>query len=530
MILGGRKRFLAGLLAANAAFLWHNAFRTYQAFDMNIFLDGAWRIVSGQKPYVDFIIATGPVHYYLLAVFCKALGFGKTAIWAHLVFVHSAVILATWCMVRKRAGVLAAMLAAFLSTTCFYWSVSFPWYSQSAHLWGILAAAFLACRLPFTDAAAARRAGFFCGLMAAFSILTKQNIGAAYVVVFAAVLGVSVFRWQALLVFLAGLVTGSVLVTAFLIPSLPAFMDQVMGASAFRMYLFEHFIGSPAIWFFNYYWIAALVVAANLAVASKRPWPLAALFFGLWFVGVFSMGTSGSVYKADVPLLGIFMGVAFILVGDGAGNENAEWKRKFKRISFWILAATTLALTALYARYGIELKGWSKPYFSKFQGVDINQTGDYPLKAAKLQGWLMDREQGEALDGLVEYFNGRVSPKDSVLILTDLQVFYALTGRQSFKGVTLAFVDWGWPTPGKMRDEVRENILKKPPLWIVTHENRVPFAMYVLKYLGLEDELRLHYAVVHQFGNYRLLRRKWSLQGGWTPEALNAILAVREHH
>jgi hypothetical protein len=49
------------------------------AFDQSILFDGGWRILSGQVPFKDFLMAFGPVSLTLQALFFKILGVNWTA-------------------------------------------------------------------------------------------------------------------------------------------------------------------------------------------------------------------------------------------------------------------------------------------------------------------------------------------------------------------------------------------------------------------------------------------------------------------
>ena len=129
------------LLILNSFFLRFNAFRGFNFFDMGAFLDASWRVYIGQRPYLDFMYISGPVHLYLNAFFFTLFGFGKLAVLAHLVTVHSIVIVITYLIAKKYTPSSIALLSALLSTTCFYWPASHPWHDQSAHFWGLLAIA-----------------------------------------------------------------------------------------------------------------------------------------------------------------------------------------------------------------------------------------------------------------------------------------------------------------------------------------------------------------------------------------------------
>lgn len=471
-------------------------------FDMNIFLDGSWRIFNGQRPYTDFIIGTGPLHYYMIALFHFIFGFGKLSFLAHLVTIHSLVIAATFWMFYKKIPSWALALVTLLSTGCFYWHLAFPWYSQSAHFWGILAIASLVRTLPFSEKARTLRAAFICGVLSACALMTKQNIGVLYLALFMPVFLIqNPYRWRSFAVLLATTFLSVLLLFMLFVPSWKAFTDQViLGSSAHRMSLLQNFLDKPYLIFYNYYWVpAALVCVAVLVNPALRHWNLILLFLGVWGVGVVSTFTSGAIYQADNQLMGVYLGSAFLLLG-----SHKSILLKTIRMA---LAICTICLFLVYAKYGLELKGWSRPYFSLFLNAKVDPTGNYSLKSKPLTGWRMEKIQGMATDDLAAYIRKNVPESDSLLILTDMQILNALTGRPGYKGVTLAFADNDWPTPGAMQRQVHDTIVQNPPVWIVTHTGRVAFGTKTLEYLDLKEWLKQNYALAYRSGNYVLLRQ-----------------------
>ena len=165
---------LGALLLADALFLNYNLFRNFDFFNMAPFEDGGWRILCGQKPYVDFILNLGPIHLYLTAFFMALFGAGKYAALAHILLVNSAVTAAVFLAVRRHCPLADAAAAAALAMASFYWSLSHPWYTQSAHLWGLLAMALLVGRLPFSSSKEAWVCAFACGSAAALSFFKPR--------------------------------------------------------------------------------------------------------------------------------------------------------------------------------------------------------------------------------------------------------------------------------------------------------------------------------------------------------------------
>lgn len=478
-------------------------------FDMNIFLDGSWRIFKGQRPYTDFFIATGPLHYYMIALFHFLFGFGKTSIFLHLFIIHSLVILATFWMLHKKLPFWLAALATILSASCFYWHIAFPWYSQSAHFWGILGAAVLAHHFPLDSNRKAAWISFFAGLMVAFSAMTKQNIGCLYFALFIVLFLTLPRRKLTLPLYLTGLITGLGLVFLFFVRSWPSFYEQVLiGGSAGRIGLLENFLKKPYLIFYNYYWIlASFVLLAVFGLKIRTNLFYFFLFFGLYATGILSTFTSGSIYQSDNQIMGLYFGAGLLILNPGHLKSLSGFQKIVFKILVLGFVLTGIFLISLYTKYGIELKGWSKPYLSLFKHTTVDPTGNYPLKSEPLRGWRMEKKQGQALDDLAEYIRTNVPESDSLLVLTDLQILYALTNRQSYKGITLCFVDDGWPTPGNLRNKVSQNILTNPPIWVVTHKGRIAFGTRVLDYLGLKQNFIQNYGQVRQFGNYVLLRQ-----------------------
>jgi len=89
------------LLLGNAIFLNFNAFRGFNFFDFGAFMDAAWRVVNGQRPYIDFIYFTGPVHLYVTSFFYAIFGFGQLGVLMNIVVIHSIVILLSFLLAKK---------------------------------------------------------------------------------------------------------------------------------------------------------------------------------------------------------------------------------------------------------------------------------------------------------------------------------------------------------------------------------------------------------------------------------------------
>jgi len=156
-----------------------------------------------------------------------------------------------------------------------------------------------------------------------------------------------------------------------------------------------------------------------------------------------------------------------------------------------------VVLTVISVRYGLQLKVWTYN--------DKNPAGDYVLQSEPLRGWRCHRNIGVPLDQLTRFIKTYVPKDETLLNLTDLYIIYALTGRDSFRGVPPFFFGNAFPAPGPQLEQVRAHILKNPPDWLIVH-----FSTFrnELMFLRMQDLVMESYAPVIRTGFYVLLRRK----------------------
>jgi len=254
-------------------------------------------------------------------------------------------------------------------------------------------------------------------------------------------------------------------------------------------------------WFINYYWIAVAVVLFNTGLNWKKYQPFMTLFLGIFVLAIFSASTSAMKMSANIPLMGIHTTLAFVLLYKIRSLQNPEIRNVKNRISIAILVLFTLYSIQVSAKRGLDLEAWT------YGG--LNPFGDYPLKTKQVEGWLAPKESGEAVDHLVEFIDQHIPKTESLLVLTDLQILYPLTKRDSYRGIPFIFSDGLNPPPGKQLEEVKNNILKNPPAWIVTHKNSFEKSMinFIIPYLGLRDFIMNSYAPVQSWNNYILLKK-----------------------
>ncbi len=500
---------LFSILVGNGFFLSHNAFRAFNFYDMGSFLDASWRVYRGQRPYLDFIYTTGPIHLYMNAFFFLLFGFGKTAVLAHLMTVHSIVIAVVFLMMRNLVPLPISLLTALLTTTSFYWPISHPWYDQSAHFWGILGVGLLTHSLCRKNSQNPFIAGALCGLLVVLSWMTKSNIGAAYGFVFFIVFLITEENKKYILGYAAGISVMALVMVTVISPS--RYIEQVFLTYGKQAMNRLPQLGSIDVLFKNYYWIAVEIVTINCLFQfrqSRKFLALLVLFLGVVGVGIFSIYTGSMVRPANIPLWGVHMALAFILLYQMRETATFVWRKIFNSVSIVGLTLLTAWLIVVSAHQGKDLAVW--------RWIGRDPVGTYSLQAKPFRGWRVDPETGKSLDGLVEFFENQVPKNESLLVLSDLQILYPLTGRDSYRGAPFIFstnTDLV-PSPGKQMEEVKSQILTHPPDWIVDLAEDTPMRREIEQvkglaaFLGLEPFIQSSYQPAGQWGHYVLFKRK----------------------
>jgi len=493
-----RRLGLAGLLLiliGNAVFLKYNLTRSFNFLDMGAFLDAAWRVYTGQRIYQDFIYNSGPVHAYLNVLFFHLFGFGPTAIWAHLVSVHSLAIVLVFFLIWKRLPVYLTLLITAMTTASFYWGISFPWHDQTAHLWGIAGIFILYHEKYFSTRRTSFWAGFFIGLLAGLAFFTKSNLGAGYCLIFLVGLAMSDHARYTLAGF-----AGGALVSAFG----GLLMTGSPGAYWRQRCLLATAIGKDRLpellkiqnWFVNFYWLPLVLALLNTGPLTRRFLRQLIFITCISLMGVLAANTGGMVMPANISLWGIQVAAVMIYLAEVRPFITSEHLLRIYFMSRIIMIGLILGLTGLAVRNGLELRTWG---YVKWEHI-----GTYALQTGPLKGWKCHPFQGRALDDLTRFINQRIPLDDDILNITDMYIIYAQTGRPSYKGVPTAFMQGYFPAPGRQTEEVRAHILANPPDWII-----VDLGMLVQQedYLGLREFIKQNYTIVFRTGLYLLLRQ-----------------------
>ena len=485
------------LLAVNFFFLRHNAFRFFNFYDMCFDLDGGWRILNGQRPHTDFICFTGPVHLYMYALFFKIFGFGKSAIFAYLITGSSLVMTIVYGMTRKAIPLAVSLLVTTLTMTSFYWPVSHPWHNQTAMLWEILALSIYVRYLNSLTSKNAFGVAFTCGILMILAFMTKTNEGVIYGTLFLLLFLFSPYRKQLLSGYLIGGAVSFVLAFMFIGCSPLIFFEQIMAYSRMmagprlsRLMIWSN-------WFANYYWIPFIIVLFNVWPFRHKYRNFFLLFIGMMMVSIYSLYSNDILRSANIFLWGIFIAVAYLIFYKIKENLTTSRRKKFFRISEWLLVTITSVLIVISVKYDFELKVWT--YWE-------NLLGTYALQAKPLKGWLFDEFRGKILDQMVDFIDMNIPKKDSILVVTDMQILYALTDRPSYPGIPIqGFQKDGMPAPGAQLEQVHKTISAHPPDWIVVDIGNV---MNEIPYLGLSEALKTRYTLAKSFGLFAIFKKK----------------------
>ena len=189
----GDSLFLLTLaLLAGFAFLWvwHVGHRGMFLFDQSIVFDGAWRILQGQVPYRDFLMAFGPVTFFLQALAFQLFGVDfSSAVLAgavvNVVATGAAVRLHLLLFPGSRA---ASLLSGLLTAVWFQAPFGTLWIEQTAFLFNLLALLAVAEAREERSARATPAWLAVAGAFIALAALSKQNAAVFFLPVILAVL------------------------------------------------------------------------------------------------------------------------------------------------------------------------------------------------------------------------------------------------------------------------------------------------------------------------------------------------------
>jgi hypothetical protein len=132
---------LSALLSFSVLWVWIVGHRGLFMLDQSIVFDGAWRLLTGQVPYRDFVMPFGPVTFALCALMFRIAGvdFSSLVLTAALLsLVATAVAVRLSWLVTGRSGWLA-LLGGALTAVWFQAPFGTPWMEQTAFFMNLLA-------------------------------------------------------------------------------------------------------------------------------------------------------------------------------------------------------------------------------------------------------------------------------------------------------------------------------------------------------------------------------------------------------
>lgn len=412
-----------------------------------------------------------------------------------MLLVHSAVILAVYFMLRKKLPLFLTFLVTLLTTASFMWPLSHPWHDLTAHLWGIAALALLVRHLPITSRRSITMIYLTCGVLAGLAFMTKTPLGLLYGALFFSAAVSGPHRTKAGASCLGGFLAATGIVLIFI--DVPAFIQQITAYS-----LSESQVRFPALtgfgnWFVNYYWIIFFIMGANFFLYGRKKIQTAVVFTATIFTAILSVLTGGIEHSQNIFLWGPVMGISFWSLYQVKPLACQNWQKYVWRGSALSLTLLAAILIIISIQYGLQRKVWT--YSGK------SAIGDYSIQTPPLQNWRCSHSQGIVLDQLARFIHNQVPKNDQLLILTDMQILYALTGRESYRGVPLFVMNAGhMPVPGHQAEMVRAELKSNPPDWIVTD---IGSFMTLLPYLNFQQIMRDHYHQVQTFGTYAIFKK-----------------------
>ncbi len=324
-----------------------------------------------------------------------------------------------------------------------------------------------------------------------------------YGVIFFLVALSGTFKKECALGYLTGILLAAVLML-LITPSLQGFFEQFVehfDTPEQRLRRTYPFLFIPT-WLMDHYWLGTVIVLWSIRKNWEKLQPLVTLFACLMPMAVYCAVTGTMKMSANIPLMGIHSALGFALIYSNEKLQVATPRKITRWIPIVLLMFLTIWQITESAKRGLRLDTWTYGNQDPF--------GDYALKSEPLNGWMVHKESGEAVDELTEFIKRNVPQNERLLVLTDLQILYALTGRDSYRGVPFIFHVGAVPTIGRQLDNVRTNILANPPEWIVTHRESDlrSFVSAIIAYLGLTEFVKNNYFPVFYKNNYAILRHR----------------------
>jgi hypothetical protein len=116
---------------------------------------------------------------------------------------------------------------------------------------------------------------------------------------------------------------------------------------------------------------------------------------------------------------------------------------------------------------------------------------------------------GGPFDEIASYIKANIPQKDSLLVFANMQLLYAASQRDSYRGVPFQFWLGQLPAPGNQTKKMIHTIYRTPPMWIVTYRGPDRFRINAWALImELEDFILMNYELVNTWDQYMIYRFK----------------------
>jgi hypothetical protein len=437
--------------------------------DLSIAIDGGFRLLKGQLPFVDFMSPFGPVLYLQQALFFALLGVSYQAFLAHAVVINLAAVFIIYLIFRP-IDRMTALFAASLTGFWFYPPVGAPYVDNTTIFWALVSIYFV-----FRSLQDKRETTWLIlsGLVVGLAILTKQNLGGL------AALGILAFIYyekrqlRSLFNFLVGLLVPMGLFFLYLL------LNQA--TADFWHYAVRVHMETGRL-------LGALPQILNRVWNSFGPESQLSVDYSLWL--------------AEAVLLLVIL----MVLGRAIEARDTDRKRLtflsailipghylFARMSFndWPIYLSFVGLTAGSLTFTIAPKRWRSiaqlmllPILI-FLGYHISVTRvvhglppadmTYALQAPRLEGVAVEPEIGVDLDDLLRYLDREVSEGEQIFYFGNRALVHAVLDRPSpqplmwfREGVTFSELD-----PHRSDQLLLGTIIEEDIEWIVIEDDEV---------------------------------------------------------
>lgn len=500
------RAFLFFMLVINAVFLRLKCFTYFEPMDSGGFPALAYRFLEHQKPYIDFMFHNGPVYPVTMAFFMALFGFGKTAVYIHLIFTSSAYLLFTYWISKK---FLSPLLTAFLlpiTMIALQWFYPFPNFGTDALLWVLIGLWFLLRPTPFdkTSSAFWHHAG--CAVFTTLALFTKYNVGLPFLVSCFTMAWLIPFRYAAVAGYLSGFFLTSLLLKFLFIPDVRVFLFENVLPYPLSGHYPLHWILKPDIFYihahFPVFFITVFYLSPYLKEFRNLVWLLCLSTLG----AIFFYKTSSARLFCNIPLL-----LGTILLHQARLNHpDYEEKAGIFKFKFGLMILIGLGLIVMVYSGLCSIAPPNSTSRFRLEGPTAHN--DYPIQTPPLTGWYSNTPYGQAVDSLANFINLYIPKTDEMAILTRMEVLYPLTRHKSFKGLPFNYFLPLLQSSEIMQSRTRNAILQNPPDWIIVElfpDRNVTIAPFgaIVWGLKLSDFLSTHYQQVYEINNFAVLRK-----------------------